>query len=313
MNNNKFYFGIDIGGTSIKFGLFVKNNANTKLLTQFSIPTTFRKKNAEKELTNDIFNAIDNFINTNKFGLNKNNIFGIGYAIPGPVVKNKILKAVNINWNKDYDLEKITKIKYGRNLNVKILNDANAAAIGEYNFSLKSKYNSICLLTLGTAVGVGIIIHKQIVEGNSGIAGELSHIKVDFTKNALNCNCGNTGCLETVTGGKGIENIYNRLYSSKNHKNCKKIFDDAKNGNKKAIKALNVSFDYLSYIISILMHVYEPEVIIIGGGVSKNGKIVTDIIIKHLREKVFITKKFPKICLARLKNKAGMYGIVADL
>lgn len=307
---NKFYIGVDVGGTSIKFGVFDKNKI---LIDEYHIVTQFRKISAEKMIVKDMLDTIETYLNTNNKGVNKNNLIGIGYAIPGPVVSNRIIRAVNINWKKNYDIVKATKARFGKDLKVSVFNDANASALAEYKITLREKYKSMCLLTLGTAVGTGIIINGKLIEGHSGVAGELSHVRVDFSKDAVKCNCGNVGCLETVTGGRGIANIYNRMYHTKNMKGAAEVIALAKSGDKKALLALETSLDYLSMIISILMLVYEPEVILIGGGVSNEGTFITDIISKHLKPKVYITDKFPKILIARLKNKSGMYGAIINL
>ena len=310
IEKDKFYIGVDVGGTSIKFGIF---DSNKKLIDEFSIVTQFRNTSAEKMIVKDMLDTIDVYLKTNCNGVTRKNLVGIGFAIPGPVVNNKIIRAVNINWKKNYDIVKATKVRFGSNIKVSVLNDANAAALAEYKITLKEKYKSICLLTLGTAVGTGVIIEGKLIEGSSGVAGELSHVRVDFSKDALKCKCGNIGCLETVTGGKGIVNIYNRMYHTKNMKGAAEVIHLAKSGDKKAILALEKSLDYLSMIISIIMLVYEPEVVLIGGGVSNEGTFITDIITKELKPKVYITNRFPKILIAKLKNKAGMYGVISNL
>lgn len=310
LNLKKFYIGVDVGGTTIKFGIF---DGNKKFIEQFAVETEFREKNAEKAIANDMLNAIENYCDDNEYGVTKSKIAGIGYAIPGPVVNNQVLRAVNINWKKKYDLVKETKKRIGNKVNVRVYNDANAAALGEYKLTLKGKYKSICLMTLGTAVGIGIIINGKLIEGKSGVAGELSHLKVDFSEGAVKCNCGNTGCLETVTGGRGIANVYNRMYNTDTAHGAQDVIRRAKEGEEKSLAALEKSLDYLSMVISIIMLVYEPEIILIGGGVSNEGTFITDIIMKHLKEKVFITKTFPKIMIAKLKNKAGFYGAVSEL
>ena len=309
-NLKKFYIGVDGGGTSIKFGVF---DGNKNFIEQFSVVTEFRTKNAEKTIVKDMLDAIERYCANNEYGVSKAKIAGIGFAIPGPVVNNQVLRAVNINWKKKYDIEKEVKRRFGNKIKVKVYNDANAAALGEYKLTLKGKYKSICLMTLGTAVGIGIIINGKLIEGKSGVAGELSHLKVDFSEGAMKCNCGNTGCLETVTGGRGIANVYNRMYNTDIAHGAQDVIRHAKEGDEKALAALEKSLDYLSMAISIIMLVYEPEVILIGGGVSNEGSFITKIIMKRLKQKVFITNTFPKIIIAKLKNKAGFYGAVSEL
>lgn len=309
-NYKKFYIGVDVGGTSIKFGIF---DANKKYIDQFSIVTQTRSKNAEKAITSDMLDAIERYCDDNEYGITKTKIAGIGFAIPGPVVNDQVLRAVNINWKKKYDIVKETKRRLGNKIKVKVYNDANAAALGEYKLTLKGKYKSICLMTLGTAVGIGIIIDGKLIEGKSGIAGELSHLKVDFADDARKCNCGNTGCLETVAGGRGIANVYNKMYNTNTARGAQDVIRLAKEGDEKALAALEKSLDYLSTAISIVMLVYEPEIILIGGGVSNEGTFITKIITKCLKHKMFITNKLPKILIAKLKNKAGFYGAVSEL
>ena len=338
-----FYIGIDVGGTQIKIGIF---NKKKKLVHKLYIDTKVAKRNSEKAFLDSIFMSIDKYISDNDVGLAKNILLGIGFAMPGPVINNKLLHAVNINWKKEYDIVSATKKRFGKNIRVCVLNDANAAALGEYNYTLKGKCESICLITLGTGVGTGIIINGKLIEGKSGIAGEVSHIRVDYSDNAVKCNCGNIGCVETMASCTGLVSIYNRLANEKstmenvyskdikkkynnnsvgasyaspysdnqsNKKGAREIVHLAKRGDSIALNALNISLDYLSKIIVILMHVYEPEVILIGGGMSNAGTIITNIIKKHLKEKVFMTKLLPNIMIAKLKNDAGLYGAVVNL
>lgn len=312
-NNKKFYIGVDVGGTSIKIGIF---DSNKKLLDKFSMDTVIRKTNNEKLFLNDIFDVLESYCQGNKLKLTKNKIAGIGFAMPGPVVNNQLIHAVNINWNKKCDIVKATKKRFGQSVKVVVLNDGNAATLGENSYTLKNKYKSMCLITLGTAVGTGIIIDGKLIEGKTGIAGELSHIRLDYSKDAMPCACGNRGCIETMAGTKGLKNIYARLLGKEklaDTVNAKMIIDKAKAKDKIASEAIDMSFDCISSLIVILMHVCEPEVVLIGGGMSNAGKFIIDLIEKHLKEKVFMTKTLPKIMLAKLKNDAGMYGVVSRL
>lgn len=305
----KYYVTFDVGGTTVKVGIF---NGKKELIEKRAFDTVITKTNAEKNLIKSTFNFLDEYLKNNTHGIKKSNLVGIGYDTPGPVVKNKVLKAVNINWKKHYDIIAAVKEKYGKKINSVVLNDANAATLGEFSETLKKKYNNICLMTLGTAIGTGIIVNDELIEGRTGIAGEICHLRVDKTKYAIKCKCGNIGCLETVASGRGIYNIYKRL-GGKKLKSAKEIIRAAKKGNALCKKALDVSLGYISDIIVMLMHVYEPEVVLVGGGVSKEGTIITKTIEKHLKGKVFMTKKLPKIMIAKLKNDAGIYGVVSKL
>lgn len=309
---NKYYFAVDIGGTRIKFGVF---NDKKKLIDTFSVDTKIVESNSEKNLINYVFDNIDRYCTDNKFGVKTSNIKGIGFTIPGPVVNGKVIMAVNINWKKKFDIKTAVKKRYGKNVSVVVGNDGNLAALGEYVFALKRKPNSICMLTLGTAIGTGVIVNGKLVEGKHGIAGELSHLKVDYSKDAIKCNCGNVGCLETVAGGKAMINMFKRFYpdDKRTLNGAIDIVESAKSGDKKCLNVLIKSFDYLSSAIASVILTYEPEVIVIGGGVSNGGAIISEILTKQVKEKIGILKHLPKIILSKYKNKAGLYGAVAEL
>lgn len=308
----KFYVGVDIGGTAVKIGFFDKKK---KMITKYKFDTVVNKKSkhSDSELMNCIMKSIDDFCDNNKYGITKKSIIGIGVTVPGPVVNKKVLKAVNLNWKKPYDVVKVVKKHYGSKVVVDVMNDAKAATLGEYVFALNKKYKNMCFMTLGTAIGAGIIVNGKILEGSTGIAGEIGHIRVDFSKDATFCQCGNHGCLETVVSATGVRNIYNKLYKYKAVDGTKIIVDMAKRGDRDAYNALSISMDYLANLIVILMHTVSPDVVELGGGLSKAGKILIDILNKKLKERVFMTKKLPKVIISKLKNDAGMYGAVANL
>ena len=310
----KYYIAVDVGGTNLKFGLFGSDNdSDRKLIAKFSCDTVIEKKDSERKLVNYIHDIIDKILADNLYGLNQKRLVGIGYAIPGPVIDNKVLLAVNINWKKKFDIVRATKNRFGSKVRVSVLNDANAATLGEYKYGLKGKYKSLCLLTLGTAVGGGIIIDGKLIEGKNGIAGEFGHIRVDFSKDAIKCNCGKRGCLERVASGRGIAEIYNKMYHTNVMKNAQDVIEKAKKFDKKALKSLNISLEFLSMVISVIIHSIDPEIILIGGGVSNAGKFIIDIIKKNLKEKIRITNENTNIMIAKLKNDAGLYGAVAKI
>ena len=325
-NKKKYYIGIDVGGSSVKIGIFKTASPssifNKKLVDSFSIVTVISEKNNERQLIGRILDAVEDYCENNEIGLTKSDIAGIGFAVPGPVLNNKLLHGVNLNWKKKYDIVRATKNRFGSKVNVKVLNDANAAALGEYQVSLKGKYNSMCLITLGTGIGTGIVIDGKLIEGKHGIAGEVAHIRVDYSKDAIRCNCGNLGCVETMVASGGIIRIYYKLrkkrlnpsfYNDRDNALVKEIVDKARKGDKIAIKTFDIALNYLSQLIKILMHVYDPEVVLIGGGMSNAGSIIIDLVKKHLKSKMFMSKDLPKIMIAKLKNKAGIYGAVAQL
>lgn len=191
---SKYIFGVDVGGTTIKIGLF-----DTKgiLLDKWGIKTD--KSNNGQNILCDITASLNEKIEQKH--IQKDNILGVGLGVPGPVDSNGVVyKCVNLGWdvfNVSETLEKLSGLK------VKVANDANAAALGEMWQGGGKGYNNVVLITLGTGVGGGIIIDGKIVSGINGAAGELGHMPI-IIENGERCGCGKEGCLETVASATGI-------------------------------------------------------------------------------------------------------------
>lgn len=303
----ELYVGVDIGGTTVKFGLFDKDS---KLLKMWSITTTVYKKSAEKLLVRDIALSIINEIPKESL----KNLKAIGIGLPGRIVGDNIVKsAVNINFKNSFDINKEINKYFKHKIYVIAKNDANIAAYGEFVYSIKKKVDSICLITIGTGIGGGIIIDKKIVDGFNGYGGEIGHITID-TENDFNCNCGNKGCIETVCSSNGIERVYKKLMkiNEKEHISTKEIFVKAKKGDKMSKKAVSIAINYLSRTIITIQRIVDPEIFVIGGGVSNEGKYLLDLLNAELKNinKTYCFKN-PKLVLAKLKNKAGIYGAYA--
>lgn len=302
---DKYCIGIDLGGTTAKFGLF---NDKDTLLFSFQMPSLFIEKSPEKVLIDKMVAAIrENVYNfDNKIKLNQ--IKKIGIGIPGPAINDKyVVNAVNLNWNKKFNIENEFRKRLYKNIEVKVNNDANIAALGEYYFGSGKNKKSICLIIIGTGIGMGTVIDGKIIEGHIGQAGEIGHIKVDNSQNAIKCNCGNIGCLETVASGKGIVNVYNRMFNDSVN-SADEIFNKAKNGDKNCIKSLDVSLSYLAKVIVDIERIINPDCFIIGGGVSNAGKYLIDKLNSLILDMSIKTWKKPIIKLAKLKNRAGIYG-----
>ena len=172
--------GIDIGGTEVKLGKFIAG----KLVTKSSLKTDI--SNYGNNIVNDIFLAIDKLSVGDK-------LVGIGIGVPGPVLHGKVLGAQNLGWE-EVDLANKFHQRY-KNIKVVVLNDANAATYGELAYGAASGYHSLVMLTLGTGIGGGIVINDQLLEGATGAAGEVGHLRVSEV-NPRHCTCGLFGCLE---------------------------------------------------------------------------------------------------------------------
>jgi len=295
--------GIDIGGTSVKIGLFDTEGNMTKKWSIFT-----NKEDNGKYIMKEIYQSLIN----KKIDLEK--VVGYGFGVPGPVVNGTVLQAVNIGWyNYDLALEFSQLVS---NSNVHVGNDANVAALGEVFKGAAKGKKDIAMITLGTGIGGGIIIDGHSIEGVFGAGGELGHIVVEFD-HPRQCNCGSLGCLETIASATGIKSEFKELaHSGKYHTfltnidnpSAKKIFDAAMRGDELS----NVVIDKVAYALGYACHmvslVVNPEVIVFGGGVSRAGEFLFEKIRKEFKEYKFYAVQNTIIVGAELGNDAGMYG-----
>lgn len=308
----KYGFGVDVGGTTIKMGFF---ETSGKLIDKWEIKTD--TSNGGENILSDIAKAIDNKLAQE--GISKNDVQGVGVGVPGPVnSKGIVLKCVNLGWgvfNVEEELASLTGLK------VKAGNDANVAALGEMWQGAGKGSEDMVMVTLGTGVGGGIIVDGKVIAGANGAGGEIGHITVNDDEIEA-CNCGQYGCLEQYTSATGIVRMAKRKLAKTDEEtslrsveelSAKIIFDEAKKGDKIASELVEELGKILGSTLSNIAAVTNPEVIVIGGGVSKAGQILIDTIHKHFTESVFHACKDTRFVLAGLGNDAGMYGCVKML
>lgn len=308
----KYGFGVDVGGTTIKMGFF---ETSGKLIDKWEIKTD--TSNGGENILSDIAKAIDNKLAQE--GISKNDVQGVGVGVPGPVnSKGIVLKCVNLGWgvfNVEEELASLTGLK------VKAGNDANVAALGEMWQGAGKGSEDMVMVTLGTGVGGGIIVDGKVIAGANGAGGEIGHITVNDDEIEA-CNCGQYGCLEQYTSATGIVRMAKRKLAKTDEEtslrsveelSAKIIFDEAKKGDKIAGELVEELGKILGGTLSNIAAVTNPEVIVIGGGVSKAGQILIDTIHKHFIESVFHACKDTRFVLAGLGNDAGMYGCVKML
>lgn len=308
----KYGFGVDVGGTTIKMGFF---ETSGKLIDKWEIKTD--TSNGGENILSDIAKAIDNKLAQE--GISKNDVQGVGVGVPGPVnSKGIVLKCVNLGWgvfNVEEELASLTGLK------VKAGNDANVAALGEMWQGAGKGSEDMVMVTLGTGVGGGIIVDGKVIAGANGAGGEIGHITVNNDEIEA-CNCGQYGCLEQYTSATGIVRMAKRKLAKTDEEtslraveelSAKTIFDEAKKGDKIAGELVEELGKILGGTLSNIAAVTNPEVIVIGGGVSKAGQILIDTIHKHFIESVFHACKDTRFVLAGLGNDAGMYGCVKML
>ena len=303
----KYCFGIDVGGTTVKCGLFSTEGVP---LDKWEIPT--RTEENGKNILPDVAETILAKIAEKEIA--KENITGIGIGVPGPVNENGCVPcAVNLHWGyKDIEGE----LKEMTGIPVKAGNDANVAALGELWKGGGAGARSMIMVTLGTGVGGGIIIDEKIVPGYHGAGGEIGHVHVE---DAITdpCNCGNCGCLEQVASATGIARLAREelaasdepsVMRGKDHVSAKTVFDAVKEGDAVAIRVAERFGLYLGKALASFSCVVDPQIIVIGGGVSKAGPILLDFIEKNYRKYTFQPCRETDFALALLGNDAGIYG-----
>ncbi len=303
----KYGFGVDVGGTTIKMGFFETSGA---LLDKWEIKTN--KENNGDSILSDIAKAVDNKLAQE--GISKSEVQGIGIGVPGPVRSDGVVNVcVNLGWGV---IDVANELGNLTGLPIKVGNDANVAALGEMWQGGAKGCKDVIVVTLGTGVGGGIIVDGKIVAGHDGAGGEIGHITVNNDE-IEPCNCGQYGCLEQYTSATGIVRMAKRKLAKSSAETslrsfkeltAKDIFDEAKAGDAIAGELVDEVGSILGSALSNMACVVNPEIIVIGGGVSKAGNILIDTIQKHFVETSFHACRNTKFALASLGNDAGIYG-----
>ena len=284
----KYIYGIDIGGTTIKMGLFAEDGT---LKEKWEIKT--RTEDNGKNIISDIATAVNDHMKEND--LTREDVIGIGVGVPGAVLEfARVNECVNLGWGSVDVAGELSKLT---GCPVKATNDANAAALGEIWMGAAAKYNSAVMITLGTG-------------------GEIGHMTVDPFDDRV-CNCGKTGCLELYASATGI--VYETKKALKKYEKSttlkditevtsKDIFDAAKAGDEFAATQVDNLGKKLALAAGNIALMVDPEVFVIGGGVSKAGQILLDAINAHYKTYTFGKAQETKFVLATLGNDAGIYG-----
>lgn len=302
----EYCFGIDIGGTTIKCGLF---SVAGEVLDKWEIKT--RTEDNGSNILPDVAAAVKGKMEEK--GISPEKVAGVGVGVPGPVDSDgNVLVAVNLHWG-FLDLSKELSELVG--LPVKAGNDANVAALGEMWKGGAAGHSNVVMVTLGTGVGGGIIVDGKIVTGSHGGGGEIGHIHVDDEIDAV-CGCGNKGCLEQVASATGIVYLANKKLAKSDapsilrdgEVSAKTVFDAVKAGDALATEVAEEFGRYLGFALAGIAGVVDPEVFVIGGGVSKAGTVLFDYIVKYYKKYVFSGCRDAEFALATLGNDAGIYG-----
>ncbi len=307
----KLIFGVDIGGTRIKIGRFTEDG---KLLEKWSVKTDLSDHGAH------IVPLVAEKIQAHRKarGISEEKVLGIGMGIPGPVAPGGFVeKCVNLHWNAFNPVTELAR--FFPNHQIRAENDANVASLGEYFQGAGRNVSSMMMVTLGTGVGGGVILDGRILVGAHGIAGEIGHIAADPTQEEI-CNCGNRGCIDQCASATGIVRKAEKLLASVDQPSAlrdfetltaKEICDCAKEKDPLAIRVIEECMYPLGVGLAYFSHAFDPEMYVIGGGVSLAGEVIIKAVQKGYQEQFFLTKKKADIRLAELGNDAGITGACA--
>ena len=293
MNENALACGVDVGGTTIKLGLF---DGRGTLLRRDSIPTDTSDHGA------NILPQISKWIRRQDIPLHQ--ISGVGLGVPGPVRRDgTVNRCVNLGWGVVPVAEVLSELLDG--VPVRVANDANAAALGECWQGAGREMDSLLLVTLGTGVGGGLVLHGDVVAGAHGSAGEIGHMTVNPDETRL-CSCGKRGCLEQYASAGGIVRMARA--AGLRVESAKDVSDLAVWGNETARAVLKKAGRLLGLALSYAACLVDVDGILIGGGVAAAGEWLLNPVRDAFYANVFHAAAGTKLALASLGNDAGLYG-----
>lgn len=310
-----YAFGVDIGGTAVKLGLF---GTNGEPIEKWSIPT--RTQDSGNHVLPDVIDSIRSKLH--ELGLPWDKVEGVGMGVPGPVREDgTVMRCINLEWGVFNIPEKIRTLEPHIH-RFRISNDVNAAALGEQWKGAAKGRNNVFMITLGTGIGGGLVINEQIVNGAGGGAGEIGHFCVDPNETEF-CKCGGRGCLEQYCSATGLLRCAEKalaeqpeistVLKNKKYLTAKGVCDAARAGDKLALELLERLGDLLGWALNAVAGTVDPEIFVIGGGLSNAGDILLEPIVKGYRSHAFHALQETEFTLAKLGNDAGIYGCVRML
>lgn len=303
----KYCFGVDIGGTFIKLGLFT---AEGELLDKWEIKT--RREDLSSHILPDIADAL--LGKMQEKGIAKENVEGIGFGTPGPVTEDGVAVCpANLDWKNKPVAKELRELT---GLPCRGGNDVNVAGLGEMWRGGAKGYKNVVVVPIGTGVGAAIICNGKIITGATGAAGEVGHIHVDDEIKEP-CGCGAVGCVEQFSSATGLVRMAKKILTETDRKTvlrdvkdltAKDVVDAAKAGDQAADEIFDKFCDYLGYSLAATAAVIDPEIFIIGGGVSKAGQMLIDRVQSYFKKYVWPGRRDIRFALATLGNDAGIYG-----
>ncbi len=308
----EYAFGIDLGGTTAKIGLFTTSGA---LLEKWEVPTD--TSNAGEHILENLAAAI--LGKMKEQSIDPEQVEGVGIGVPGPVQDASVVPIVCANlggWGEQNVSARLSGLLDG--LKVLVGNDANVAALGEIWMGAAKGCSSAVMVTLGTGVGGGVIVNNHVIDGTHGAGGEIGHLTVNRHETAV-CGCGKRGCLEQYSSATGVVRCMKKLLDENPDTPCvlrgtdfvaKDVFDAARSGDALAAREVDEMADTLGMALASIAATVDPEAFLVGGGVSRAGEVLFAPLTKHFKEYAFRSCRETPIKQASLGNDAGIYGAV---
>ncbi len=303
----KYGFGVDLGGTTVKIAFFDQVG---NMLTKWEIPTV--TTDGGRQILPDIAASIRQFVQQKN--IPTENILGVGIGVPGPVNSKGIVnKCINLGWGVFNIAEELSQLT---GFPVKAGNDANVAALGEYWKGGGKGCDNMVFVTLGTGVGGGIVVEGRLLHGAHGSGAEIGHLVIEREETEY-CNCGKRGCVEQYCSATGVVRLAERAMKATDMASslrscspltCKDVFDCGKAGDALALQVLDSFYRYMGEFLANVCDVVDPDVVVLGGGVSKAGQMLLDGIRPCFDRSVFHAARGAQFALASLGNDAGAYG-----
>ena len=308
----EYAFGIDLGGTTAKIGLFTTSGA---LLEKWEVSTD--TSHAGEHILENLAAAI--LGKMKEQSIQPEQVEGVGIGVPGPVLDSSTVPIVCANlggWGERNVSAQLSGLLDG--LKVLVGNDANVAALGEIWMGAAKGAKNAVMVTLGTGVGGGVVVNGKVIDGVHGAGGEIGHITVNRHEPAV-CGCGKRGCLEQYSSATGVVRCMKKLLDENPDTPCvlrgtefaaKDVFDAARNGDALAAREVDEMSDTLGMALANIASTVDPEAFLVGGGVARAGDVLFAPLNKHFQEYAFKSCRETPIKQASLGNDAGIYGAV---
>ena len=308
----EYAFGIDLGGTTAKIGLFTTSGA---LLEKWEVATD--TSNAGEHILENLAAAV--LGKMKEKSIQPEQVEGVGIGVPGPVLDSSVVPIVCANlggWGERNVSAQLSGLLDG--LKVLVGNDANVAALGEIWMGAAKGAKNAVMVTLGTGVGGGVVVNGKVIDGVHGAGGEIGHITVNRHETAV-CGCGKRGCLEQYSSATGVVRCMKKLLDENPDTPCvlrgtefaaKDVFDAARNGDALAAREVDEMSDTLGMALANIASTVDPEAFLVGGGVARAGDVLFAPLNKHFQEYAFKSCRETPIKQASLGNDAGIYGAV---